>query len=122
MKKGVERFSDDKVLLKLYRIYGKDEALKHLFDEISKLRFQVGELKSENAELEHKVTHKTSGPTGVRHWSYDEYVMELKNLIKAKAKKNSILERDMNRWRNDYFNLLLKSEPTDEPSVATDAS
>lgn len=40
------------VLLKLRRIYSKDEAVRFALDELQKARIEIGMLKSEIAELE----------------------------------------------------------------------
>lgn len=45
-----EKFSEDWTLLAVHRQYGKDEGMKLLFDEISRLKFEIGVLKSECSE------------------------------------------------------------------------
>ena len=99
------KFSEDKILLKLYRQYGKDEALKYLFDEISRLKFQVGELKSEVAELKHMQDQpETKGIT------YDENMTELIKEKKTKAKNYTRLKKEVTEWRNKYFNIIAQTQ------------
>ena len=96
---------EDAVLLKLHRTYGKDEAIKYLFDEISSLRFKIGELKSENAEL----IYQNNIIRGVKQWSKDEYILELKSIIKSRQKVNSKLQKEIISLRNKYIGLILKN-------------
>ena len=103
-------FNDDTVLLKMYRQYGKDESLKYLFDELAAHKkslgekdFTIGELKSENAELQDYIKGTwgaknfkkiAKGENSVhvpkerlttaqkKEWDKDEYVDSLKqNLV-----------------------------------------
>lgn len=113
--KPLEKYSDDPILLKLHRRYGKDEALKYLFEEISSLRFQLGEMASENAELSDllsKPSEPSEGKTA-KEWKKDDYVNELKKTIEGINKKKTQAKKDAIMWRDRYFSLLAKSSQSD---------
>lgn len=102
----VEKFSEDWPLLQVHRQYGKNEAMKMLFDEISSLKFQIGELKSENEELKHLLKKgKTNNKETVTELQKDAYVQQLKATIKRAVKRKSEFEKRMIEWRNKYFDL-----------------
>ncbi len=125
----VNKFSDDKVLLKLHRRYGADEALKYLFEEISKLRFNIGELKSENAELSDKnnelvqllKTEQSKTKKQKRsvqpEWKLEDYVIELEASVNRVSGKNAELRKEVNKWRNNYFDALAKLEKLKNKNV-----
>lgn len=46
----------DTILLKITREFTKDEAVKYLISEVRELKFRIGELGSENAELKDQNT------------------------------------------------------------------
>lgn len=96
-----EPFQDNSVLLKMYRQYGKDETTSHLFDEIRKLQFQLGEMKSAIAELEDEKEKLNRKITGMKNnLSPDESA-----LLKTERKKYSAKCKEVIDWRNKYFSL-----------------
>lgn len=80
----MSKFAYDKVLLKLYRTYGKDEALEYLFKEISKLKVEIGVLKSENAELKYDLDTRKDQKEKVEKLQQDLFIEQKQ---KAKYKK-----------------------------------
>lgn len=108
MAKRPEKYSDDPVLLKLHRKYGKDEALKYLFEELSSLRFKLGELASENSELSGLLSKPKEGKTA-KEWKKDDYVKELKKLLDRARENKRQAEKDCIMWRDRYFSLLAES-------------
>lgn len=111
-----ERFSDDPVLLKLHRTYGTNEALKYLFDEISQLKFKIGELISENAELNDKINYPDSEETKpAKHWKKDDYFKLLSEQFDVLNKKHAITKKDLEMWRSKYFSLMASCTNSQQP-------
>ena len=50
--------SSDSILLKIHRQYGHEEAFAHLESEIKMLRFQVGQMHSENQHVNFQVENR----------------------------------------------------------------
>lgn len=97
---------DQKVLLKIYRRFSKDEAVAELIAEIKRLNFRIGELTSENAELKHAAgqDRKTA-----KEWSKDELVADLKGRITTLETSKRKAEKDMQMWRDKYIALANQS-------------
>jgi regulator of replication initiation timing len=114
-----ERFAEDWPIMSIYRRYSKDEATKALFDEIASLKFQIGELKSENEELKHNLAEATKITKKVKvkplkeaqkeSW-YNEVARIHNEQIKKKGDKIKKLEDDLLFWRNKATNLIAKYE------------
>ena len=120
----MERFKDEWPLLQVHRQYGKDEAMKLLFDEISALKFKIGEQLSEINELKHSLLQKNSKKIKVvekeviagvngktsKAWKKEELVEELHRQIKAISKNKQKWQDDCIKWRNLYCDLVAKTE------------
>ena len=112
-KESKNKWAYDAVLLRIHRQYGKDESTKYLFDEISRLQFQIGELKSENAELAAAIQkapaeEKKPSTSVPKEWTKELYAKELKTTIKRMVKTNSEAKKNATEWRDKYFSLLAK--------------
>lgn len=93
MKNKEKLLKEDSVLLKIHRIYSKDESLKYMFDrcfkfiaEIKRLRFRVGELESEVAELKHTIKHNPQD-------SQDNQIIQYKDKIKSLTQELHVLRQ-----------------------------
>lgn len=110
----------DSVLLKIHRNYSKDESIKYLFEKIkqleqdkSDLNFRIGELKSENSELEDKIKlleKKKNNRFVEPEWKESDYVKSLEETIKKIQKNQSDKSESINKWRNMYFDILARFE------------
>lgn len=112
-----EKLKDDAILLKLHRQYGKDEALKVLFAEISALKFKIGELVSENEELNHTIKRLNASHLELKtakQWQKDDYVSELRKTIKNMHKSKIEAHRNFIKFRDGYFSVLAKLRKIEE--------
>lgn len=116
--------SENEVLLRLKRQYGKDESVKFLIDQLEKAKFQIGELQSEIAEL--KDTHKAkiaelnlevkkmgevqtlNGKTR-KQWLQEDVFKSLDAELKALRTKNQHLTKENVRYRDQYLSILAKN-------------
>jgi len=110
---------EDNTLLRLRRQFSENEACKFLFEQISKLKFRVGELQSENAELADMLKKEklrkdpaSGNPVkkNIREWDKDQLVADLKKNISTQQKNNSELTKKLKDWRDKYFSLLAQTE------------
>lgn len=122
----MERDSDS-ILLKIHRQYGKDESVAHLITEVKKLKFKIGELKSENQELlfannqlqkdKAKLDAELKKPiqknrvvevisTRIeKSWKKEDYIASLLAQIK---KHSQDVKNDREKFKNKYYDLLAK--------------
>lgn len=122
-----EKFSEDWPLLQVHRQYSQDEAMKLLFNEISQLKFQIGELKSENTELSYELKKLKDSPAKVetiivrsteidpdlktaKQWKKEKFVEEIHKQVKALEEKNKKLEKELNDLR--YAHVKLREKQT----------
>ena len=113
---------DNPVLLKLHRRYSKDETVNFLFKEIEQLKLKIGELKSDNSELQDNLSSATKelallnkkkpnqNQKVAKEWNKEEYVLLLKNQLSQQAKQKQKLQKELEEWRNKAILLQLKNE------------
>lgn len=109
-------------LLEIKRQYSHDEAVKALEQEISRLNFRIGEQKSEIDELRYKLN--TRAKTGKvveviieegtkktkKAWSREEIVHQYEQEVATLQASNQRLQKEVSEWRNNYCNLLARTE------------
>ncbi len=117
---------DDNILLSLRRQYSKDESFNYLLSEISKLKFKIGELQSENAELQDQLSKlkadvsvkstqsiKTEIPPlseSKKQFKKDQYVAQLLKQISTQGKTNAMINKDRTMWMNKFFDIQNRLE------------
>jgi len=115
-----EKFSDN-ILLRIHRQYSKDESMKYLFEELAKLKFKIGEQKSEIEELK----DNSSGRKEIAElkkeivelnqiknqmgkidpaWRKEQYILDLKNQIQRRSERI----KAMQVWQSKYLNLMAR--------------
>ncbi len=111
----------DAVLLKLHRLYGEKEGVKFLFQTIDVLKLRIIDLdellyalKKENEELRQSVKSWESKKSGIKQYSKDEYVIELKNQIANSRVVKNEYKKKTTEWQNKYFSLLAKQNKINE--------
>lgn len=108
MSKEGEHF-EDTILLKIKRDFTESEAVNQLLKMISELEIEVGMLKSEKAELQHKVNKLTNqGLKGRKLWLQEEVLSDLNSQLQKSKDSQKILQKQANEWRGRYFNLMAK--------------
>jgi len=105
---------NEAVLLKIKRIFDKDESVKALLKNISDLRFHNGVLISEVAELKHNIEtsvkkENTQGGKTKKQWLETEIIKQLNNEIVTYRKKYTEARQKSEVWQNKYFNLLAQN-------------
>jgi len=120
----MRKFKDDWPLMEIHRQYEKDEAMKALFDEISRLKFKIGEQDSGISELKYEIVHTkpkeiekivvkevaaTAGKKSVKAWKKDEYFAEIMSRLERANETKKRYEKDVILWRNKYFDLLART-------------
>ncbi len=105
------------VLLKLRRVYSKDEAFKFMDEELKKAKYENGLLKAENAEIsfELKKARKILNAAKASLTKDDlkeARFVELRKQLKSKCDKIKRLTGDVNLWRSKYLNLIAKTNNT----------
>lgn len=104
---------DEAILLKIKRQFSKDESIHALLKIISEVRIENGILKSELSEAKtenNKIKNsvKQHGTKLKKEWLRDEVFAELKKNIAKKSENEKRLQRQVNEWREKYFNLINK--------------
>jgi hypothetical protein len=97
---------EDKILLKLHRQYAKDEAMKVWLQEISSLKFRLGELQSENAELKYELSKPKEETKTAKEWKRDDFFAELKLQLHNTMISKRAARKDMETWQQKYFRLI----------------
>ena len=127
----------DAVLLKLHRIYEKDESIKFLFQTIDVLKIRIIDLdellckiRSENNEVikENKSLNQSfqndiirkrrirdKRKEDLKEYGMDGYVIELKAEIEKLKHQRKEFERKTEEWQNRYFSLLAKQNKNQTP-------
>lgn len=132
---------EQNILLNIYRQYSKEESFQLLIQEISKLKFKIGEQKSEISELEDQIARLKNPPPKTKPavnfipklaianpdqyfvqppWHPKAFMkdaknksdMHFKNLLRIMQRKVVKYQKDINLWRDKYFNLLAKTNKT----------
>lgn len=88
----------DSILLRINRKYKKDEEVNLLLQEISRLKFKVGEQSSEIAELNYRLKSKK------------DLSPEQKEFMRVNSQLESIsrLKKEVNKWRMEFQTLIYK--------------
>lgn len=101
---------EDTILLQLHRQFSKDEAVKQLLEEISKLKFTIGEMKSEVDEAKDEVIKLKASPDHVpKEWTMDDYVKELKTKYKAMKEERNKAIVAIKFWEDRYYEEVAKA-------------
>lgn len=117
----------DQVLLKLRRNYTEHEAFNYVDDLLRKAHMELGILLSEKQELEAKIVlQKSTIGNAAGHierlkleindykkgLKLEKRIVELTKANATRQKRLKKLDADVNLWRNKYFDLKAKNEPT----------
>lgn len=102
------------VLLKIKRIYGKDESISFLIKTISDLRIEIGILKSEISELKHlnssiKNSLVAEGSKRQKQWLKEDIIAQMQKGIATCDKRNKLLQKQKNDIQDKYYSLLYES-------------
>lgn len=101
---------NEAILLKIKRDFTSNEAVQSLLKIVSGLEIEVGTLKSELHEAQHKLERIRKERTLTKkQWMEEEIVIEFSKEIIQLKKKNKELQKQANDWRDRYFNLLNKT-------------
>ena len=98
----------DPVLLKIHRMYGKDEAISYLYKEISTLNQTVGELKSEVAELEYKLAQYQFDVTNTKEFKKDAIVANLQTQVGKLNREKMDLKKELTYWMTKNISKSLE--------------
>lgn len=101
---------EDTVLLKIKRQFTHDEAIAFVQNELSKARFNNGELQSEIAELKdvvRKLNRELLKPKVQlsREDLKDERIVKLNKKLSEQGEKIKKLQKEVIVWRDRYFNI-----------------
>lgn len=116
---------EDKVLLKLHRIYSKDEGINYALAEIKRLKMEIGILKSENVELTYKLEQSKKSPIlkvklsplrrkHIDIWRKEDYIADLA-LNCSIASRNYKKARDTMRYYQNTCHSLMRRLEKYEP-------
>jgi predicted nucleic acid-binding Zn-ribbon protein len=114
--KKVKTFIEkDSVLLKIHRIYGKNEAFLEVFRkmeqmdaELKLVKFRNGELASELAELNHEYEKLSVKKSNIKQYDKDEVVAKLKDEVRIANQRSHKLQKEVVEWRNQFFSEAAK--------------
>lgn len=115
--------SEENVLLRIKRVYSKEESLSFVLDKLKNARFRIGELESEIAELKYK--HKgelsklnteikrlgevqTNNGKTKKQWSQEEMFKHLDYENHVVRERNKELKKENIRLRDQYLSILAK--------------
>lgn len=98
---------EDTILLKIKRDFTENEAIAYLKKLLSEKQIEIGMLKSELAEVKHKLVQPKNTK---KEWLKDELIAHLDEREKAAQKNYKSALNSVNEWRNKYFSLIAKKE------------
>ena len=106
---------DEFVLLKIKREWSQDEAVNSLLKVIAKLRFDIGVLESDLAEVKyekHQILNKVKieGTKTKKEWLKDELIQQYDRQAILAIKRNTDLQKSLSDYQNLYFNLKLTTQ------------
>lgn len=110
MKSTIDEKQDDAILLKIRRQFKTDEAVQAVLQILSKRDIEIGMLKSELAEAQDEITKLKNPPVTKtkKQWEQDDMFKLLADENKKIKEKNSQLNKDLTRWRNEAIQLKIK--------------
>lgn len=99
---------EDGVLLKMKRLYSKDETVAYMFEENAALHIEINNLKLQISSLHNTKKQDSSDKLTktAKEWAESEYVAELKSQCSSYQKNCAKYKRDMREWRDKYMSLL----------------
>ncbi|MGN6435966.1 MAG: hypothetical protein ACTHMM_05505 [Agriterribacter sp.] len=101
------------VLQRIFRTYSKDEALAVLISELKDAKFKLGELISENAELQHTIQQLRADARLPKiqlskEDQLDARIVELNQRLGKRGEALGKVKKEVTLWRDRYIALKMK--------------